>query len=204
MFHEIAIHPMTVCNRKKKNYWRKVLEGKWSNLRPHMILWDECPELESYIRWNTTHDMYKLNGEVPKIIMFGMTSDTNQFYIFIWFEWAMFQDDTEPYPYDHFKLSKYQMQSIHVSPVLMAKVLIRNSWGFHMPMYYVITWDKWDNEENKEESVVIMESIHQRLGLEATVESLLYLGAENMPQHDQFQIVCQEEQILPKLDKEPE
>ena len=32
-------------------------------------LWKDCLELESYLRSNTAHGIYKLNGEVPKTIM---------------------------------------------------------------------------------------------------------------------------------------
>ena len=32
-------------------------------------LWDDCLELESYIRSNTAHSIYKLERKVPEIIM---------------------------------------------------------------------------------------------------------------------------------------
>ena len=33
--------------------------------------WDDCLELEAHIRSNTAHDIYKLDGEVPKTVMSG-------------------------------------------------------------------------------------------------------------------------------------
>ena len=28
-------------------------------------LWDDCLELEAYLRFNTVHDIYKVDGEIP-------------------------------------------------------------------------------------------------------------------------------------------
>ena len=53
-------------------------------------LWDDCLELESYIRSNTVHGIYKLDGEVPETIMSGMILDISQFCEFEWFKWVMF------------------------------------------------------------------------------------------------------------------
>ena len=53
-------------------------------------LWDDCLELESYIRSNIAHGTYKLDGEVPETIMSGKTSNISQFCEFEWFERVMF------------------------------------------------------------------------------------------------------------------
>ena len=53
-------------------------------------LWDNCLELEACIRSNTAHEIYKLDGEVPKTVMSGETSDISQFCKLGWFEWFMF------------------------------------------------------------------------------------------------------------------
>ena len=45
----------------------------WS--RAPKCLWDDCLEVEAYIRSNTDHDIYKLDGEVPKTVMSGETSE---------------------------------------------------------------------------------------------------------------------------------
>ena len=60
----------------------------WS--RAPKCLWDDCLKLEAYIRFNTAHDIYKLDGEVPKTVMSGETSDISQFYKLEWVEWVMF------------------------------------------------------------------------------------------------------------------
>ena len=42
--------------------------------------WDDCLELESCIRSNTPHGIYKLDGEVPETIVSSKTSHINQFF----------------------------------------------------------------------------------------------------------------------------
>jgi hypothetical protein len=41
------------------------------------VLWDNCLELEAYIRSHTAHDKYGLKGKVTKTIMTGRTPDTS-------------------------------------------------------------------------------------------------------------------------------
>ena len=48
---------------------------------------DDYLELESYIRSNMAHGIYKLNGEVPDMKMSGETLNISQFCEFEWFEW---------------------------------------------------------------------------------------------------------------------
>ena len=47
-------------------------------------------ELEAYIRSNAAHEIYKLDQEVPKMVMSGKTSDISQFYEIKWFKWVLF------------------------------------------------------------------------------------------------------------------
>ena len=58
----------------KKGAGHKLL---WSTAPKHLV--DDCLELEAYIRSNTAIDIYKVDGEVPKIVRLGKTSDINQF-----------------------------------------------------------------------------------------------------------------------------
>ena len=53
-------------------------------------LWDDCFKLEAYIRSNTAHEIYKLDGEVPKMLLSEETSDISQFCKQEWFKWVMF------------------------------------------------------------------------------------------------------------------
>ena len=57
---------------------KKVVGHKMLRSRTPKHLWDNCLELEAYIRTNTAHEIYKLDGEVPKTS--DKTSDISQFY----------------------------------------------------------------------------------------------------------------------------
>ena len=64
----------------KKGFGRKLIK-----VGTPKRLWDDCFQLESYVRSNTALGIYKLDGEVPEMIMSGETSDISQFCEFKWF-----------------------------------------------------------------------------------------------------------------------
>ena len=75
------------------------------------------------MRSNTVQGIYKLDGEIPEMIMSSKTSDISQFCELEWFEWIMFQDKTAPYPNNHFRLGRYLGLSIDIGHALMAKII---------------------------------------------------------------------------------
>ena len=58
----------------KKGAGHKLLRSRESK-----HLWDNCLELEDYIWSNTAHNIYKLDGEVPKTIMSSKSSEISHF-----------------------------------------------------------------------------------------------------------------------------
>ena len=52
-------------------------------------LWDDCLQLEFYVRSNTAQGIYKLDGEFLEILMTGKMSDISQLCEFEWLEWVM-------------------------------------------------------------------------------------------------------------------
>ena len=82
-----AIHPMVDCRQKRGE---RTEERFWQEAGAPKRLWDDCLKLESYLRSNTAHSIYKLDGEVSEMIIYGKTSDISQFCEFEWFEWVMF------------------------------------------------------------------------------------------------------------------
>ena len=50
------------------------------------------------MRSNTAPDIYKLDGEVPKTLMSGETSDISEFCELEWFKWVVFLDEAAPIP----------------------------------------------------------------------------------------------------------
>ena len=76
--------------------------------------WDDCLELEAYIRSNTAYDICKLIGKVPETVMSGKTSGISKFSKLEWFEWVMFHDKTAPFPDDMLKFVHYLGPNIDV------------------------------------------------------------------------------------------
>ena len=104
-------------------------------------LWDDCLELEAYIRSNTDHKIYKLDGGVPKTVMSGETSDISHFCELEWFQWVMFHDETAPFPDDMLKLGHYLGSSVDVGPAMTAKILTENGKVLHSSTYRSLTSD---------------------------------------------------------------
>ena len=71
----------------KKGYGRKLTKSG----TPNKFCYDFF-ELMPYIRSNTAHSIYKLDGDIPETTMSGESSNIRQFCEFEWFEWGMFQD----------------------------------------------------------------------------------------------------------------
>lgn len=91
-----------------------------------LTLWDDSLELESYIRSNTSHDIFKLEGRVPETLMSGETSDISPFCEFAFYDWVMFRDQGVAFPGDPRTLGKYLGPSIDVGPAMTAKILKEN------------------------------------------------------------------------------
>ena len=82
----------------KKGAGHKLL---WLTAPKHS--WDACLVLEDYTRSNTAHDIFKLDGEVPKTVMFRKTSDISQVSELEWFKLVMPDDEMAPLPDDMWK-----------------------------------------------------------------------------------------------------
>ena len=89
-------------------------------------LWDDCFELEAYIRSNTAYDINKLDGEVPKTVMSGETSDISQFCEREWFEWVVHWDEMALFPDGVLKLGHYLGPSVNIGPAMTANILTEN------------------------------------------------------------------------------
>ena len=72
-----AINSMSNAPEREIKEKRKEAGCKILQSRAPKCLWDDCLKLGAYIRANTAHDIYKLNGEVPKTVMSGETSDVS-------------------------------------------------------------------------------------------------------------------------------
>ena len=95
----------------KKGVARKMISSKAP--KP---LWDDCLELESFIRSHTAHDIFGLKGEVPKSVVSGETDDISEFAEFKWYQWIKVRDTVIPFPdpEDKLVLVRYPFSYTHL------------------------------------------------------------------------------------------
>ena len=68
-FHLKQLKPYTIWSNAAEREIKELKKGGGHRLlrfRAPKHLWDDCLEFEAYIRSNTAHEIYKLDGEVPK------------------------------------------------------------------------------------------------------------------------------------------
>jgi hypothetical protein len=78
-------------------------------------LWDDCAEVEALICSHTSHDIYKLDGQVPKSLVAE----------FKWYQWVYSRDTVIGFPEDKEILGHYLGPSSDISPAMAAKILKR-------------------------------------------------------------------------------
>ena len=104
--------PMSSAAKKEIKVLKKGDSWKLMHSRVPKCLWDDCLELEPYIKSNTTHDMYNLDSEVSKTMMSGEASYISQLCLLECFEWVIFSDEASPFPDDMLKVGHYLGPSI--------------------------------------------------------------------------------------------
>ena len=114
--------------------------------RAPKCLWDDFLKLETYIRSNTAHEIYKLDGDVPKTVMSGETSDMSQFFELDCFEWVMFQNETAEHPDNELKLS-YLVPIINKDLTVTAKIFTDNEQMISKSTYILLTPDEIADKE---------------------------------------------------------
>ena len=121
---------------------KKRVSHKLLRSRAPKHLCDDYLELEAYTRSNTDHEIFKLDGEVPKSVMPGKTSEISQFCKLEWLKWVMFWDETAPFSDDMMKLGCYLGPSIDINQAMTAKILTENGQVLHRSTYRLLTPDE--------------------------------------------------------------
>ena len=70
---------MVKCSREREKGVKQVFNRKLIKFGSPKRLWDDCLTLESYIKFNTMHGIYKLDGEVTETILPRAIFDISQF-----------------------------------------------------------------------------------------------------------------------------
>ena len=111
------------------------------------MLWDNCLDLEPYIRSNMDLDIFELDEMTPETKMAGETSDITTFCEFGLYQWVYFRDTSVTFPGDKLVLGRYCGTSIDVGPVLTAKILINNGQQVHRYTYRAVILDELVNTD---------------------------------------------------------
>ena len=111
-------------------------------------LWDHCLELEAYIMLHTALGKYELQGQLPKTIVSGQTTDISPFVELPFYAWVKFWDNLAQYPEHKEQLGCRLGPAINIGPAMMAKILKSNGQVLYMSMYHGLTDDEChDNAE---------------------------------------------------------
>ena len=160
---------------KKSQRWSNAAEGAIRELKRgtgrKMVkskspkkLWDDCLEFEAYIRSNTAHDQFELDGQVPETIVSGQTSDISQFCEVAWYDWVKFFDTSVSYPNDKEVLGRYLGPSIDIGPAMCAKLLKANGQIVYRSTYRGLTADEMASEDEMRLRNEFDKSVLEKLG----------------------------------------
>jgi hypothetical protein len=130
-------------------------------LKRHLpkCLWDDCLELQAFIKSRTAGTNFGLNGETPETMLSGETADISEFAEFGWYDWIKFRD-----PEDKLVLGRYLGPSTDIGPAMTAKILKANGQYVHRTTLRGLTGEElWDEDEKKTRKLFDAK-IERRLG----------------------------------------
>ena len=193
--------------------WQNAAEGairelkrgaarKMSKSGSPMTLWDDCLELESYIRSHTAHDIYSLNGQVPETIMSGETADISFISELGWYDWVKFRDTSESFPNDKVVLGRYLGPSMDVGPALTAKILKMNGTVVYRSTYRRLNEDERHSAIEQAMRDKFDDQIRSKVGPGTSANSFKELNIEMTPTYDAY--VDDNEDAPEPLDEEIE
>jgi hypothetical protein len=148
--------------------------------------WADAIKLEAYIRSNTAHDTFILQGEVPETVMSGKTSNISQFCEFAFYDWVMFRDQPVAFPDDNPVLGRYLGPAIDVGPALTAKILKANGEVVYRLTYCALTDVEWANAAHVCCRIEFDLNILDKFGPETTPDDFPDLDIPDIPELDNF------------------
>jgi hypothetical protein len=110
-------------------------------------LWDNCLELQAFIKSHTAGNHYELKGECPETMLSGETADISEFAEYGWYDWLKFRDTTVSYPEDKLTLGQYLGPSTEIGPAMTAKILKGNGQYQHRTTLRGLTEDESRNPD---------------------------------------------------------
>ena len=83
-------------------------------------------EYESFIHLHTAHDIYQLDGHVPKTVVSGKTTNIGPFCEFCFWDWVKFRGNGIAFPSDDLILGKYMGPSIVLGLAMTSQIMKAN------------------------------------------------------------------------------
>ncbi len=181
----------------KKGSGRKILTSGAPR-----CLWDDCLELEAYIRSRSTNSMYHLDGEVPETYMSGETADISQFCELAWYDWIMNHPGTIDYPDEPLHLGRYLSPAIDVGPAMTAKILQQNGEVVYRSTYRPLTIEERADPSVQQSMITFNKTAEERLGDKLTCAKFVEIGIPNTPEYLPYVDEDQNKTTFPDLDEE--
>jgi hypothetical protein len=113
-------------------------------------LWDDCLEMEAYIRSHTYNGHPLLKGETPETVVSGETADISEFAEHAFYDWVKFRDTVVAYPDNKLVLGRYLGPSVDIGPAMTAKILKETGHVANRSTFRALTQDEWDDPKEKE------------------------------------------------------
>jgi hypothetical protein len=110
----------------KKTSARQMLK-QHSPKRP----WDDCLELQGFIKVHAAGNPFGLNGETPETMLLGETADVSEFPVCGWCDWIKFWDTSVSCPEDKLVLGQCLGPSTDIVPAVTAQILKKNGQCVH-------------------------------------------------------------------------
>jgi len=150
-------------------------------------LWDDCLELEAFIRSNTASASYRLQGEVPETLISGETADISEIAEFGWYQWGMFRDSSQPFPDERFILGRYLGPSTDIGPAMTAKILMSNGQVVHWSTFRALNQYELESEEHKTARHTFTEQVNRKLGDVASIDDYAGDPDYEIPTHKLYE-----------------
>ena len=133
-------HAELAIRELKKACARRMLKAKVPKR-----LWDDCLEMEAYIKSNTYNGHPMLKGETPETAVSGETADISEFAEHGFYDWVKFRDVTVPFPEEKLILGRYLGPSVDIGPAMTAKILKDTGWVVNRSTFRALTQDEIDD-----------------------------------------------------------
>jgi hypothetical protein len=152
----------------KKGVGRQMVRSKSPK-----VLWDHCVEREAFVRSNTAHDIYRLDGQVPETVVSGETADITTVAEYQWYEWIKFRDTKVSFPEDKVVLGRDLGPAIDIGPMVTRKILKQNGQVVYRSTVRPLTPDEIKDPQEIQARAAFDEAIKQRLGDPTAWEELI-------------------------------